>query len=244
IAPPARDGDAGQEDLKAPAPQPLLHLALALAPRPDGVPALIRGGAGRSELGHGAPGAHGTTSWSSAGALGGGVALVSFLIPIVSRRPGGGLECSVEAAANRVGHFVVERRQARVQAIALVLRADDLPRIAGLELPARAEIRVRGQEREARHRLLELGGALLPCAPRPELKREPVAHLGRPGAEGECPPQLRLGCGTRPEDRGERLVALEARRRPIEAAADERQRTPAVALLRKHEIGLLQRVAG
>ena len=115
---------------------------------------------------------------------------------------------------------------------------------AGLELLARAEIRVRGQGREARHRLLELGGPLLPCAPRPELKREPVAHLGRPGAEGERPPQLRLGCGIRPEDRGERLVALEARRGPIEAAADERQRAPAVAVLREHEVGLLQTVAG
>src|SRR5207249_7138346 len=73
IAPPAGDAHARQEDLEAPAPEALLHLGLALAPRPHGVPALARCGSGRSELWRGT-GAHGTTS-ASPETRGGGSAL-------------------------------------------------------------------------------------------------------------------------------------------------------------------------
>src|SRR5438093_6835157 len=84
IAPPAGDPDARQEDLEAPALETLLHLGLALASRPHGVPALTCSGSGRSELWRGI-GAHGTTS-ASAEARGGGSALATFSIPIDSRR--------------------------------------------------------------------------------------------------------------------------------------------------------------
>src|SRR5207247_8351384 len=84
IAPPAGDPDARQEDLEAPALETLLHLGLALASRPHGVPALTCSGSGRSELWRGI-GAHGTTS-ASAEARGGGPALATFPIPQDSRR--------------------------------------------------------------------------------------------------------------------------------------------------------------
>ena len=84
IAPPAGDPDARQEDLEAPALETLLHLGLALASRPHGVPALTCSGSGRSELWRGI-GAHGTTS-ASPEARGGGSALATFSIPIDSRR--------------------------------------------------------------------------------------------------------------------------------------------------------------
>src|SRR5437764_468539 len=84
IAPPAGDAHARQEDLEAPALETLLHLGLALAPRPHGVPALACSGSGRSELWRGI-GAHGTTS-ASPEARGGGSALATFSIPIDSRR--------------------------------------------------------------------------------------------------------------------------------------------------------------
>src|SRR5437016_4434418 len=85
IAPPAGDAHARQEDLEATAPEALLHLGLALAPRPHGVPALARSGAGRSELWRAAARAHGMTS-ASPGGLGGGSALATFSMPIDSRR--------------------------------------------------------------------------------------------------------------------------------------------------------------
>src|SRR2546426_3474650 len=85
IAPPAGDPHARQEDLEAPALETLLHLGLALVPRPHGVPALARSGSGRSELWRDAAGAHGMTS-ASPGGLGGGSALATFSIPIDSRR--------------------------------------------------------------------------------------------------------------------------------------------------------------
>src|SRR5947199_2581636 len=85
IAPAAGDAHARQEDLEAPAPEALLHLGLALAPRPHGVPALARSGSGRSEPWRDAARAHGTTS-ASPGGLGGGSALATFSIPIDSRR--------------------------------------------------------------------------------------------------------------------------------------------------------------
>src|SRR2546428_13795473 len=81
ITPPAGDAHARQEDLEAPAPQALLDLGLALAPRPDGAPALVPR-TGRDRLGRRA---HGTTS-SSSGACGGGTVLAAFSIPIASRR--------------------------------------------------------------------------------------------------------------------------------------------------------------
>src|SRR5882724_881348 len=85
IAPPAGDAHARQENLEATAPEALLHLGLALAARPHGVPALARGGSGRSELWRDAARAHGTTS-ASPGGLGGGSALATFSMPIDSRR--------------------------------------------------------------------------------------------------------------------------------------------------------------
>ena len=123
---------------------------------------------------------------------------------------------------------------------------DELPRIARFELAGRAEIGVRRQGGEAEHRLPELGGALRPRAPRPELKAEAVADLAGPRAERECAPQCRLRLGARPEGGGERLVCLEVRRGAIEGAANERQgaRLPAVALLCQQEVRRLQAVAG
>src|SRR5205809_4966196 len=85
IAPAAGDAHARQEDLEAPAPEALLHLGLALAPRPHGVPALARSGSGRSEPWRDAARAHGMTS-ASPGGLGGGSALATFSMPIDSRR--------------------------------------------------------------------------------------------------------------------------------------------------------------
>src|SRR5206468_12697605 len=74
IAPPAGDAHARQEDLEAPAPEAFLHLGLALAPRPHGIPALARSGSGRSELWLDAARAHGMPS-ASPGAPGRGSAL-------------------------------------------------------------------------------------------------------------------------------------------------------------------------
>src|SRR5205814_8340561 len=71
----------------------------------------------------------------------------------------GGSERPLEAAADRLGHLVVERRQPSAGAI--------VGEPLAVSLAGRGEIGVRAQGREAEHRLLELGGALLPCAPRP-----------------------------------------------------------------------------
>ena len=157
---------------------------------------------------------------------------------------GGRLERPVEAAADRLGHVVLQPREPHAQAVALVVGADGPARRTGLELPARGEIGMRGQGREAKHRFLELGGALVPRAARPELKREPVAHLGGPGAQDERAPQRCLGGRAGPHGGSERLVAFEVRRGRVEGAEDERPRARAVTGLRKQKVRLCEAVAG
>src|SRR5207244_4555674 len=110
----------------------------------------------------------------------------------------------------------------------------------------RARVAGRGQGAAAAPRPLELGGALRPCAARPELKPEAVADRAGPGAERECAPQLRLRFRPGPEGGGERFVSLEVRRGAIEGPANERQGAGlrAVALLRQQEVRRRQAVAG
>src|SRR5206468_11191235 len=58
---------------------------------------------------------------------------------------------TVEAPADRLGHRVLERRQAQAEDVPLVQRLDELSRIAWFELARRAQIRGRRQRGRAAH---------------------------------------------------------------------------------------------
>src|SRR5207249_11342545 len=92
-------------------------------------------------------------------------------------------------------------------------------RIAG-RVDVGAQVGVRGEVREAVHRLLELGGAGLALAAREETEPELIAHVGRPRLEGEGAPERLVALGPRPERFGEGRVRVAIGGRAVGRAAD------------------------
>ena len=133
------------------------------------------------------------------------------------------VERPTESALDRVARRRLEGREPDGHRVALGERADEATRIAG-RVDVGAEIGVRGEVREAGHRLLELGGAGLRLAARDHAEAELVAHVGRPGLERERTANRLVTVAARAERFGERRVCVAVGGRAVERLVDEGER--------------------